>query len=225
MNRSMSLYHHAVKEFHERYKEMILWEDENVLIISKPAYIPSAGDDVYPEGIHELLEKRTRQKLELMHRLDKDTTGVLLLVKNDETYRHFFRANWRKNARKHYLAIVSGRWIMVDTQTCLKLNVDGRKVLVDPNGRVSRTIVNTVEIFESSCLMSIQILDGTTHIIRVTASHFGHPILGDRLYGDGFSELESPNMLLHAHRLCLAMPDGNNLEIEAPVPNYWESFI
>jgi 23S rRNA pseudouridine955/2504/2580 synthase len=217
----------------------VLHEDEQLLAIDKPAGVAVHGGSGVSFGVVEQLRRaRPAQKvLELVHRLDKETSGVLLLAKKRAALQHLqdqFRA---RGTHKVYLALVLGRWPerlkVIDVALLKTTDARGERHVrvVDAAGapaaaaRRSISTVRVVERLPEATLLEVRIATGRTHQIRVHLAHAGHPIVGDPKYGD-FARNRSfardrgfGRMFLHATHLGVLHPaSGEPLELDAPLP-------
>jgi len=219
----------------------VLMEDEHLLAIAKPAGVAVHGGSGVSFGVIEQLRRARPQArfLELVHRLDRETSGILLLAKKRSALlglQEQFRA---RGVDKTYAALVAGHWPagrrLIDLALHKALDAAGeRHVRVVPadhaDGRRSISWVRVVESFECYSLLDVTIKTGRTHQIRVHLAHSGHPIVGDPKYGDftlnrqfargeGLAGLRFDRMFLHARRLAFDHPaDGWRIELEAPLP-------
>ena len=219
----------------------ILFEDDYLIALNKPAGVAVHGGSGVSFGVIEQLRQARPQArfLELVHRLDKETSGVLLIAKKRSalvTLQDCFR---HRTAHKTYAALVIGHWPaslkVVDVALHKFLTPDGERrvkaVAEDADeGRRSITLVKVVQVFERFSLLDVTIKTGRTHQIRVHLAHGGHPIVGDEKYGDFAlnkalargSLLEGrkfDRMFLHARDLRLPHPaTGEELILMAPLP-------
>lgn len=172
----------------------VLFEDEYLLAINKPAGVAVHGGSGVSSGVIEQLRRARPQArfLELVHRLDKETSGILLIAKKRSalvTLQDFFR---HRQAHKTYAALVMGDWPerkkVIDVALHKFLTAEGERrvkaVKGDDEGRRSITLVKVVQRFEGFSLLDVTIKTGRTHQIRVHLSHEGHAIVGDDKYGD-----------------------------------------
>ncbi len=213
-----------------RLEECILYEDDELLAINKPSGMPVHGGSGLQGGVIEgLRQVRPEARfLELVHRLDKDTSGCLLIAKRKQALRELHRIFREDRVDKRYLALLNGVWRrpreMVDV-SLRKFVLRGgeRFVKVDREGKPSRTEFRTLERFTEATLVEARLLTGRTHQIRVHAAYLGHPILGDTRYGDEEANRRwrgkgLKRLFLHAWRLELPHPaDGSRLRLEAPL--------
>ena len=222
----------------------VLMEDEHLLVINKPAGVAVHGGSGVSFGVIEQLRMARPQAkfLELVHRLDRETSGVLLVAKKRSALKHLQDQFRERQTGKTYLAMVRGIWptrLKVLDKPLHKYLLDGhdaqageRRVKVvardDPNGMPSVTLVRVRETYFDCTLLEVTIKTGRTHQIRVHLASEGFPILGDDKYGDfEFNKLLAraaattglKRMFLHAWRLELTHPaTGQRLELLAELP-------
>lgn len=219
----------------------ILFEDEHLLAIDKPAGVAVHGGSGVSFGVIEQLRRaRPAAKfLELVHRLDKRTSGVLLLAKKRSALTGLQDQFRQRGTDKTYAALVFGAWPasrkVIDVALHKSLTADGeRHVRAVPEGhddaRRAITLVRVVRHYQDYSLLDVTIKTGRTHQIRVHLAHEGHPIVGDDKYGDfaanrdlsrglGLEGARFGRMFLHARRLAFDHPaSGERIVLEAPLP-------
>jgi 23S rRNA pseudouridine955/2504/2580 synthase len=209
----------------------VLYEDTRVLVLDKPAGLAVHGGSGISLGCIEALRllRPASKDLELAHRLDRGTSGCLLLAKRRSTLRVLHELLREGRVDKRYLALVKGRWPDGEREVDAPLvtrRVGGEaRVKVDPSGKAARSTFRVVERYgKTASLLNVAIDTGRTHQIRVHAAHSGHPVAGDERYGDkDFNEyLKSfglTRMFLHAHSLSFDWPDGGEpFSASAPLP-------
>jgi len=209
----------------------VVFEDDALLVVDKPAGLAVHGGSGVSFGVIEQLRaSRPEAKfLELAHRLDRDTSGLLMIGKKRSALLALHAAMRAGEGGKRYLALVQGDW-QNDRQhirlPLLKWNtVTGeRRVKVDDAGVPAHTIVTLVKRYGDYSLVGAELRTGRTHQIRVHLAASGFPIVGDDKYGDdstraAFTALGFSRMFLHAHQLDIAHPvSGEPLALEAPLP-------
>lgn len=214
----------------------ILFEDEQLLAIDKPAGTAVHGGSGVSFGVIEQLRRARPEArfLELVHRLDKETSGVLLLAKKRGALTALQDQFRERGTYKVYAALVAGHWptSLKVIDLALHKTLDGageRHVRVvgedHADGRRSITLVRVARAFDAFTLLDVTLKTGRTHQIRVHLAHHGHPIAGDPKYGD-FAlnkrlarERRCARMFLHARRLGFDHPvSGERVELEAPLP-------
>ena len=218
------------QELAMRIEHAIVYEDENLLVLDKPAGTAAHGGSGVSFGVIEALRAaRPGEPLELAHRLDRETSGCLLIARRRSALREL-HALMRGNAvEKRYLALVRGRWELGAKRIDVPLRTDTRvggerTVRTGSSGKPSVSEFRPVQFFgKLATLMEVRLRTGRTHQIRVHAAHAGHPVAGDEKYGDAdFNEslrrLGLKRMFLHAHTLSFSWPRGGEFSINTPLP-------
>lgn len=198
----------------------ILFEDKDLLIYNKPA-----GISCDPNGILKLLRPYHRD-LYLVHRLDKETTGVLLLTKNRAALDKLIEQFKEKNVKKCYLAIVDGilenRKGSIKNHLIKKFILQGQSIMgstPSKDGMFAHTDWECLKQGHAAALVACYPVTGRMHQIRVHMAEMGHPILGDFQYGKNFyCEYRTPRYLLHAYEVRFEH-EGKELVVEAPLPD------
>jgi 23S rRNA pseudouridine955/2504/2580 synthase len=213
----------------------VLLEDEHLVAIDKPAGVAVHGGSGVSFGvIEQMRQARPAAKfLELVHRLDRETSGILLLAKKRSALNKLQDQFRERETGKTYLALVSGAWPankkVIDQPLHKYLLADGeRRVKIvakdDPDGMRSITLVKVARKLEDFTLLEVTIKTGRTHQIRVHLASNGHAIVGDEKYGDfelnkRLHKAGARRMFLHAWRLRFAHPaTGEEVSLEAPLP-------
>ncbi|MFF1015347.1 23S rRNA pseudouridine(955/2504/2580) synthase RluC [Proteus mirabilis] len=210
--------------------ECILYEDEHVMLINKPSGTAVHGGSGLSFGVIEGLRalRPEARFLELVHRLDRDTSGVLLIAKKRSALRSLHEQLRLKQMQKDYLALVRGQWqshTKVVQAPLLKniLQSGERVVKVSSEGKPSETGFKVEERFEFATLVKASPVTGRTHQIRVHTLHAGHPIAFDDRYGDRdfdtqLASTKLNRLFLHASSLTFIHPStGEKMRIEAPM--------
>jgi RluA family pseudouridine synthase len=199
----------------------VLFENEDVVIVDKPEGLASIPErKPQGESLVELLSAERGEKLYTVHRLDKETSGVIVFARNAEAHRWLNRQFERRLVEKTYLALVHGV-VTEDAGTIdepLRQFGSGRIGVDRERGKASVTAFAVLERYEAFTLVDARPRTGRRHQIRVHLYHLGHPVAGDPLYGDPAMQKEIPRLMLHARRIALALPSGTDLVVEAPVP-------
>lgn len=209
----------------------MLHEDKDLLIVNKPAGVAVHGGSGLAFGVIEALRAARPElpELELVHRLDRDTSGVLLIAKRRAALRELHAALREREMTKRYLALVVGRWELGKKKIELPLLTNQkqggeRMVRVHADGQSALSIFVPKQHFgKLATLMDIEIGTGRTHQIRVHAAYAGHPVAGDEKYGnkegsDALRAFGLRRMFLHAHSLEFVHPaTGEKFSITAPL--------
>jgi|TARA_B110001469_G_C9621347_1_gene309682 23S rRNA pseudouridine955/2504/2580 synthase len=211
--------------------ENILFEDEGLLIINKPAGLAVHGGSGISLGAIEALraERPDARFLELVHRLDRDTSGCLMLAKKRSVLLELQQAMQRNQIDKRYLALVKGQWPKGKSTInapLLKNQVSSgeRIVRVDVEGKASVTHFKISQRFKEATLLEVTLETGRTHQIRVHCQFSGQPVAGDPKYGDthfneSLKDSGLKRMFLHASNLRFRHPlSGDWVDVEAPLP-------
>jgi 23S rRNA pseudouridine955/2504/2580 synthase len=220
----------------------LLYEDDALIAIDKPAGLAVHGGSGIAYGVIERLRRARPQApfLELVHRLDRDTSGVLLVAKKRAALTGL-HAQLRDGAiDKRYAVLVRGKWRdalrAVELPLSTYLTGEGeRRVRVDSNGRLARTIFRRVRVWPDNAppvsLLDAELETGRTHQIRVHLTHLGFPLAGDDKYGDfAWNRLLArqglKRMFLHARRIRFLHPvDGHEVVVEAPLAPDLAAFV
>jgi len=196
----------------------ILFENNVCLVLNKPAGIAVHGGSGLSYGVIEALRaaRPGAAYLELAHRLDRETSGCLVIAKRRSFLRAFHEQLRQGEVDKHYLALVAGRWQggkrTVDAPLRKnQLRGGERMVTVDNEGKQAMTVFRPITRFAEATLVDVELKTGRTHQIRVHAAHIGHPLAGDAKYGDAafnrqMRDLGLTRLMLHAHLLEFSLP-------------------
>ena len=210
----------------------IVYEDPQLLVINKPAGIAVHGGSGVSFGVIEALRtaRPDEKSLELVHRLDRDTSGLLLIARKPATLRTLHALMRENQVEKRYLALVKGKWELgkkrIDVPLRTDIRVGGeRTVKADASGKEAASVFKPVQFFgKRASLVEVELETGRTHQIRVHAAHAGYPLAGDEKYGDAeFNEKMKASgltrMFLHAHQVSFVWPEsGVEFSVSAPLP-------
>jgi 23S rRNA pseudouridine955/2504/2580 synthase len=222
----------------EWLRDRVLHEDEDLLVLNKPAGLPVHGGSGVPIGLIEALRALYPEfpMLELVHRLDRDTSGCLLFAKSRSALLALHAGLREGRIEKRYTALVRGRWRGGTRHISAALARDQvrdgeRLVGVSEDGREAESRFTPKGFYGPATLMEILLLTGRTHQARVHAQHTGHPIAGDDKYGERdfnreVRRLGLKRLFLHAARLRFDHPSrGTTLDLEAPLPADLTQFL
>jgi 23S rRNA pseudouridine955/2504/2580 synthase len=214
----------------EAIQRAIVQETDRLLVLDKPAGIAVHGGSGISFGVIEALRVlEPGVPLELVHRLDRDTSGCLLVARDAATLRTTHALLREGQCDKRYLVLVRGKWDLGQKRIDVPLRTDTRvsgerTVRADASGKPSVSDFRPVQFFgKTATLMEVSLHTGRTHQIRVHASYAGHPVAGDEKYGDAqfnarMRELGLPRMFLHAHSMSFEWPQGGTFSASAPLP-------
>jgi len=223
----------------ERLEKAIIFEDKGLIIINKPAGLAVHGGSGLSFGVIELLRasRPTAPYLELVHRLDRDTSGCLMIAKKRSYLRHLHdQLRMDKKIRKHYRALLCGHWDKGkhhENAPLLKVahSSGDRMVRVHETGKESHTLFKSITTHKQASYMEIELFTGRTHQIRVHAAHCGHPVAGDDKYGNNdcnreLKKVGLKRLFLHAYRLEFEHPgSGQEMDIIAPISDELNSVL
>lgn len=216
----------------------IVYEDEHFAVINKPQ-----GMVVHPASSYQKNDTLVNALLAdldklssingvirpgIVHRLDKDTSGLIVVAKTDEAHKSLASQIEKKTARRIYFGLCDGNF-KEDNGTIdapiARNKRDRKKMGIDPDGRRAVTHYTVLERFGKYTLVRFELETGRTHQIRVHSSHIHHPIVGDEVYG-GSTALYKNGQLLHARQLVLTHPiSGEGMTFEAELPDYFENVL
>ena len=220
----------------------ILYEDDDIVVINKPSGLAVHGGSSVPYGLIEVLKSVWPHYpgLELVHRIDKDTSGCLILAKHRQSLVKLHALFRSHEIQKYYRAWVVGEWQGGKTITAplqrIQKHYSEKLVQVDSTGDHATTRITVLKKIQGASLIEAQPITGRTHQIRVHTAYMGHPIWGDVKYGKraefdaikklNLKTLKMDRLYLHAHRVVLPGmgPDGKALIITAPIPPEFEAF-
>ena len=209
----------------------VVFEDPSLLVIDKPSGVAVHGGSGVSFGVIESLraERPQAKLLELAHRLDRDTSGLLVVCKKRSSLLELHRMLREGEVEKVYTAVVAGRYRgPAEIRASLHKYVTGageRRVAVRQDGMTAATRVRILDVSPEFSLLEVRLLTGRTHQIRVHLAHAGHPVLGDDKYG-GEAKKRAKRLMLHAGRLAFRHPlTGAPLQLEAPLPGEMRQFI
>jgi len=210
----------------------ILFENEDIIAVDKPeglSAIPERQPDPQTRNIslYELLCAQRGEKLFIVHRIDKDTSGVIVFARSAAAHRLLGFQFERRTVQKVYLALVHGEVATEQGIIDKPLGQYGSgRVGVNPqHGRAAVTEYLVTHRFPAHTLLEAYPKTGRRHQIRVHLYSIGHPIVGDRRYGDLPLQRQYPRMMLHAQRLTIRLADGRPLTLEAAIPPSFERVV
>lgn len=213
----------------------IIFEDDHMLVLNKPSGTAVHGGSGLKFGAIEALRalRPDARFLELVHRIDRDTSGILLVAKKRSALRHLQAQFREKTVQKYYFALVMGHWkpsCRLVNEPLLKNEVNSI-VRVNPNGKASETRFKIVEKFTEATLVQASPITGRTHQIRVHAQYTGHPIAWDDRYGDRrfdayTGKVGLDRLFLHAANIKFAHPaTEEKIDISAPMEGRLEAVL
>lgn len=216
----------------------ILYEDDDIIVINKPQGMvvhPAAGNytgtmvNALLNHCKDLSGINGVMRPGIVHRIDKDTSGVIIAAKNDMSHKNLAKQIKDHTVNRKYIALVEGV-VRPDSGTIDgpigRHPVDRKKMDVVPNGRPAITHFKVIERFRNYTLIEAKLETGRTHQIRVHMAHIGHPVVGDIVYGLKKQKFKLKGQALHAAVLGFVHPrTGEYMEFKAPLPPYFQKLI
>ncbi len=210
--------------------DSIIYQDDEIVVLNKPANFCVHGGSGQSSGVIETIRSTgdDYSNLELVHRLDKDTSGCLILAKSIPVLRKLNLNLKNGEINKTYIALLSGQikqheWV-IDNPLSKNMSQGGERIVsINSSGKKAVTKIVRKRVFEDTSLVNVSLITGRTHQIRVHSSSVGHPILGDRKYGNREQNRKYKNkglrrIFLHASKLDFILPiSGKRIVIEAPL--------
>lgn len=220
-------------------KVEIVYEDNDIIVVNKPKGLvvhPAVGN---PDGtLVNAIMNICKDSLSgiggevrpgIVHRLDKDTTGLLIVAKNDKAHINLSEQIKNREVKKIYIALVRGN--IPENEATINMPIgrstkDRKKMAVVKNGKEAVTHFKVIDRFKNYTLLEIKIDTGRTHQIRVHMAEIGCPVVGDMVYSNGKNEFGVEGQMLHAKSLDFKHPiTGKNMHLEAELPKYFKDII
>jgi len=217
----------------------ILYQDEDVVVVNKPCGMvvhPAAGNEdrtlvnALLYHVHDLSGIGGEMRPGIVHRLDKDTSGLILIAKNDRAHTQLSDQFKERSMEKHYRAVAFGNFReeqgLIDAPIA-RHPVDRKKMAIVADGKPSQTEWKVLEQLKSAVYLDVHLLTGRTHQIRVHMHSIGHPLLGDRIYAPNIkTSVHIPRLMLHAYSLAFTHPaTGERMELCAPLPEKFNATL
>ncbi|MCC9312750.1 MAG: RluA family pseudouridine synthase [Candidatus Nanosynbacter sp.] len=209
----------------------ILYENDDVIVVNKPSgLLTHAKGGLSDEStVAEIIRPKTSFATDtdrpgIVHRLDRDTSGLLIIAKNPESAAHLQRQFAERTAKKTYIAITDGKPKLNAAKIDLPIgrNPSAPSTFrIDPNGKPAQTTYHVLAENDAQSLVELKPTTGRTHQLRVHLSHLNAPILGDRVYGKS----SDCRMMLHAQKLEITLPSGERKVFEATIPDEFKRFF
>ena len=220
-------------------KVEIVYEDNDIIVVNKPKGLvvhPAVGN---PDGtLVNAIMNICKDSLSgiggevrpgIVHRLDKDTTGLLIVAKNDKAHINLSEQIKNREVKKIYIALVRGN--IPENEATINMPIgrstkDRKKMAVVKNGKEAVTHFKVIDRFKNYTLLEIKTDTGRTHQIRVHMAEIGYPVVGDMVYSNGKNEFGVEGQMLHAKSLDFKHPiTGKNMHLEAELPKYFKDII
>ena len=217
----------------------IIYEDSDIIVVNKPKGLvvhPANGnpDGTLVNAIMNICKESLsgiggEKRPGIVHRLDKDTSGILIVAKNDKAHLQMSEQIKNRKVKKIYIALVKG--IIKENEATINMPIarskkDRKKMAVDKNGKEAVTHFKVLKRYDKYTLLEIKIDTGRTHQIRVHMAEIGHPVVGDEVYSNGKNEFGVRGQMLHAKSLDFCHPiTGNKMHLEAEIPQYFKDVL
>lgn len=217
----------------------VVYEDRDIIVVNKPKGLvvhPANGnpDGTLVNAIMELCKGSLSGiggeiRPGIVHRLDKDTSGLLIVAKNDEAHINMSNQIKNREVKKIYIALVRG--IVGENEVTINMPIgrsikDRKKMAVRKEGKEAVTHFKVLKRYGKYTLLEIKIDTGRTHQIRVHMSEIGHPVVGDMVYSNGKNEFGVEGQMLHAKSLDFKHPlTGKEMHLEAELPDYFKAVL
>ena len=217
----------------------IVYEDNDIIVVNKPKGMVVHPANGNPDGtLVNAILSICKDSLSgiggeirpgIVHRLDKDTSGLLIVAKNDVAHIKMSKQIQDREVTKKYIALVKG--VIAENEATIDLPIarstkDRKKMAVDAKGKNAITHFKVLKRYDKYTLLELKIDTGRTHQIRVHMSYIGHPVVGDSVYSNGKNEFGIEGQMLHARYLEFKHPiTGKELKLEAPIPKYFEEVL
>lgn len=217
----------------------IIYEDQDILVVNKPKGMVVHPANGNPDGtLVNAIMAKCKDGLSgiggelrpgIVHRLDKDTSGLLIVAKNDQAHIKMSEQIKNREVKKIYIALVKG--IVKENEATIQMPIgrsqqDRKKMAVRKDGKEAVTHFKVLKRYLQNTLLELKIDTGRTHQIRVHMAQIGHPVVGDMVYSKGKNEFGVEGQMLHAKRLEFMHPiTGKKLILEAPLPKYFEEIL
>lgn len=217
----------------------IIYEDNDIIVVNKPKGMVVHPANGNPDGtLVNAIMNICKDSLSgiggeirpgIVHRLDKDTSGLLIVAKNDKAHINLSEQIKNREIVKKYIALVRG--VVRENQATIDMpigrsNKDRKKMAVRKDGKNAVTHFNVIKRYDGFTLLDIKIDTGRTHQIRVHLAEIGYPVVGDEVYSNGKNPFGVKGQMLHAKSLEFKHPiTGKTLKLEAPLPEYFEDVL
>lgn len=217
----------------------IVYEDNDILVVNKPKGMVVHPGNGNPDGtLVNAIMAHCEDSLSgiggeirpgIVHRIDKDTSGLLVIAKNDKAHINLSEQIKNREVKKIYVALVRG--VISENEATINMPIgrstkDRKKMAVDKNGKEAVTHFKVLKRYNKYTFIQVKIDTGRTHQIRVHMSHIGYPVVGDTVYSNGKNDFGIEGQMLHAKELEFRHPvTGSLMHFEAPLPEYFKKVL
>ena len=217
----------------------VVYEDDDIIVVNKPKGLVVHPANGNPDGtLVNAIMAMCKESLSgiggelrpgIVHRLDKDTSGLLIVAKNDKAHINMSEQIKNRQVTKKYIALVRG--VIQEDDATIDMPIgrstkDRKKMAVTKNGKQAVTHFKVLKRYPKYTLLEVKIDTGRTHQIRVHMADFGHPVVGDMVYSNGKNDFGIQGQMLHAKSLDFKHPiTGKQMHLEAELPQYFKSIL
>lgn len=217
----------------------VIYEDNDIIIVNKEKGIVVHPGNGNPDGtLANAILERCKDSLSgiggtirpgIVHRIDKDTSGLVIIAKNDNTHLKISKQIQERTVSKTYIALVRG--VIKENEATINMPIgrstkDRKKMAVTKTGKEAVTHFKVLKRYDGFTLLEVKIETGRTHQIRVHMSEIGYPIVGDEVYSNGKNPFNVKGQMLHAQKLEFLHPTTNQkVTYEAPLPEYFKQIL
>jgi RluA family pseudouridine synthase len=217
-----------ILKLNENYTVEMLYNDKDIIAVNKPTGLASITENnVETDSLHSLLERKLDYKLLIVHRLDKEVSGVILYAKNSGTHKLLNKQFNERSIKKYYLALVHGS--VKENEGVIKKPIrefgSGRMGIDERKGKRSETKYRVMERFNNYTLLELNPSTGRRHQLRVHLYSIGHSIVGDLRYGDKLIQQNYSRIMLHAKSVEFSVPGNKSITVEASIPESFKKII
>ena len=217
----------------------VIYEDNDIIVVNKPKGLVVHPANGNPDGtLVNAIMAICKDSLSgiggeirpgIVHRLDKDTSGILIVAKNDQAHINMSEQIKNREVKKTYIALVRG--LVKENEATIDMPIarskkDRKKMAVDKNGKQAITHIKVLKRYDDYTLLEVNIETGRTHQIRVHLSEIGYPVVGDMVYSNGKNKFGIEGQCLHAKSLDFKHPiTGKHMHLEAELPDYFKKIL
>ena len=217
----------------------VIYEDEDIIVINKEkGMVVHPGNGRTEDTLVNALMQKCKNSLSgiggkirpgIVHRLDKDTSGIIIVAKNDKAHINLSEQIKNRKVNKYYIALVRGN--VIENNATINMPIarstkDRKKMAVSENGKEAITHFKVLKRYNGYTLLKIKIDTGRTHQIRVHLAEIGHPVVGDEVYSNGKNKFGVKGQCLHAKRIEFVHPTSNKkMVLEAELPKYFKDIL